>query len=192
MLRSAPSFALLAFISSLTGCSGGDGSSGPQVFTGPSGAVSLELFQAQDQTCPAGDVFVVIGDVRAAPPIGVHDGEDGAQVSCRVASSAGDAGPFTASASLAHLGAYVTIDGLVTNPKTSSASGEVHVKDPAKGTEYSSKSCLFEFAPGTSEGAKPGEIFVEFQCGNVTDPTDAASACSIRHGYLALSGCATK
>lgn len=153
----------------------------------PTAAVSLEIYATQEQMCPVGNIHIDVGVWNAAPPVFSVNGEDGAVIACSV--KPGIAGKFDASGSVdvgkSSFAFQVSTDG-------TSAVGEVEFDDPATGTHYKSNAmspCVFQFAPGTLQGVKAGELFVQFDCANLINETDATATCSSRYGYIRIFNC---
>lgn len=154
----------------------------------PTGAVNMEVYATEEQSCPPGNIHIDVGFVNASPAKTVTDGEDGAKVSCAVGPSGG---LLSASGSIEKGAASFAFSVAVESGKPS-AVGEVAFTDPASGVRYASamSPCLFQFAPGSSQGIKEGEIFVQFDCTALESEADPKLACSSRYGYVRLENCA--
>jgi hypothetical protein len=177
----------------LAGCSGDDenqsstSSTAPPADPGPTGAVNLEMYETELQTCPAGNVHVDIGNVGSAPPVTVEDGKESASVACAVVP---ESGKLRASGAIAQGAKSFSFRDLVTDG--GSAIGFVTVSDPATGTVYAApdaKPCVFQFAPGSTQGVEAGRIVVQFDCSSLVSEADAAHECSLRYGYVLLEHC---
>lgn len=182
----------------LLGCSSGDANPAGGATSQPSGrkgAVNVEIYESQGQSCPLGNVHLDIGSVNSSPVAEVADGE-GATITCRVAegqSGSGDAGPpFAASGSLAQGSVSFRFANVTATASTPSATGEVVIRDPNAGGEYASQSCVFEFLATQGDQIGPGMLHVEFQCGTLASAADPAKTCAARNGYLLLEACDLK
>lgn len=178
---------------SLAGCGGDErpprdtSPKGPDG-TEPMGAINMEVYAEQSQTCPPGNIHIDIGTVNSSPAVLVVDGFEGAKVTCSVVKSGG---AFKASGSieqgdLAWAFTDLTADG-------PSAIAQVEFTDPKAGTRYLSnvaKPCVFQFAPGSLQGVDAGHIFVQFDCPDLVSVADPTNTCSSRYGYVRLENCA--
>lgn len=155
----------------------------------PTGAVNMEVYATEEQSCPPGNIHVDVGVVNASPAKTFEDGEDGARVTCAVVPSSG--GLLSASGSLEKGAASFAFSVAVESGKPS-AVGEVAFTDPASGVRYASAMvpCLFQFAPGSGQSIKEGEVFVQFDCPALESEADSKLACSSRYGYVRLENCA--
>lgn len=188
---------LLAF-GLLAGCSddsgesnSGGGGEGGEYFSGPRGALNLEVYAADQQTCPPGNVHLDIGTVNASPPIFVYDGISGAGVTCTVKPTGQGLG---VTSHLTNASNDVSVTDMITDAGVS-AVGIVRFVEPASGAVYSSpinQPCVFQFAPGTDQTIEAGRVFVQFDCGHLVNEADATQECAGRYGYLHLEGCDTK
>lgn len=154
---------------------------------GPSGAVNLEIYETEIQTCPVGNVHIDIGNVNSAPPVTFEDGKEGTAVACSVLP---EGSKLRASGSLTQGAKVFSFRDVVTDGKSSI--GVVKVTDPASGTVYEApdaKPCVFQFAPGSSQGVEAGRIWVQFDCSSLVSAADAAHECSLRYGYVLLEHC---
>jgi hypothetical protein len=192
-LSSAPAALAFAFALSLIACADDDrpasssSATTPPEDPGPSGAVNLELYETESQVCPPGNVHVDVGNVSSAPPVTLEDGKDGAAVACSVVP---EAGKLRASGSIAHGAKVFSFRDVLTDGK--SAVGFVTVSDPTSGTVYAApdgKPCIFEFAPGSTQGVEAGRIGVQFACTSLVSAADATHACSLRNGHVLLEHC---
>ena len=170
-----------------TGTSSGQGTGGG----GPDGterhgAVNMEVYATAEQTCPAGNVHIDVGNLKSDPPVVAIDGFDGASIACDVVPM-GKA--FAASGEIS-VGAVQFGFGDLTTDGTS-AIGNASFTDAA-GTHYAShtaKPCVFQFAPGTAQAVSAGSLWVQFDCSSLVSDTDATQACSSRYGYLLVENC---
>jgi hypothetical protein len=194
-LSSAPSAFAFAFALplALIACADDDRRSSssspstPPADPGPTGAVNLELYGTELQDCPIGNVHVDIGNVSSAPPVTFEDGKDGAAVACSVLP---EAGKLRASGSIAHEAKAFSFRDVLTEGK--SAIGFVTVSDPGSGAVYAApdaKPCIFQFAPGSTQGIEAGRIVVQFDCSSLVSAANAAHECSLRYGYVLLEHC---
>lgn len=186
-------FLVFGFAIALAGCADADpvsltsSSNGPPPDPGPTGAVNLEIYETEIQTCPVGNVHIDIGNVSSAPPVTFENGKAGVAVACAVLP---EAGKLRASGSLAQGAKVFSFRDVVTDG--SSAIGFVKVADPATGTEYATpdaKPCVFQFAPGSLQGVEAGKILVQFDCSSLVSAADPAHECSLRYGYVLLEHC---
>lgn len=172
-----------------TSAAGGATSGGPDP-TAPNGAVSLEVYATEAQSCPYASLFIEIGNVKATPPVVLADGESGTTVTCSVAPHASG---FAASGSIAQGDAAFGFADVVTDG--ASAIGSVSFLDPADGTRFQSapmKKCVFQFAPSTAQGIEAGRVHVQFDCPELVSEADPAVSCSARYGYVLLDNCEGK
>lgn len=164
-------------------------SGGPEVpDTNPTGAVNMEVYATETQTCPPGNIHIDVGAVNASPPVFVKQGEPGTTLECAVVSATGK--KFNASATIEKDTFAFAFSDVITDG--GSAIGHVEFTDPKSGTRYSSGAampCVFQFAPGTAQGVNAGEIFVQFDCPSLVSAADPKSACSSRYGYIRLFNC---
>jgi hypothetical protein len=178
----------------LFGATGGTttgGSGGGTTTTGGGGgaraALALEVYAQPEQSCPAGDVHLTVGDPTASTPVLVADGEGGAHVACTIAVEGEKyvvSGTVTSGTTTFH------VDGFETTGK--SAVANVTVTDPASGTSYQStksRPCLFQFAENDGQGVDPKHVFVGFDCAELVSASDKGKACSSRYGTLRFEGC---
>jgi hypothetical protein len=180
----------------LVACSGGEtggntssttGGEGPSE-TAPTGAVNLEVYTAEGQDCPAGNVHVDLGNTKLDPPELLVDAYEGASVACAVEPMGL---VLDASASLSQGGASFSFSGVTSDGK--SAVGAVTIELPDGGGEYQSdpqKPCVFQFAPGSGQAIAPGKVFVQFDCNALTRAGDPSKTCSSRYGYVYVDRCA--
>jgi hypothetical protein len=189
----APSALALALTLGLSACSddGSGTSSSDDSGNGdpkPTGAINMEVYATEEQSCPPGNIHVDVGAVNASPAKTVTDGEDGAKVACAVVPSGG---LLSASGSIEKGSASFAFAVKVESGKPS-AVGEVAFTDPGSGVRYASAMppCLFQFAPGSGQAIKEGEIFVQFDCPALESAADPNDACSSRYGYVRLENCA--
>lgn len=170
--------------------SDGTGGAGGEVFEGARGAINMEVYAAEMQTCPAGNVHIDMGSVNSAPPNLVLDGKSGGAVSCAVVVTGGG---YRASGHIQQGTDDWSFSDVVTDPGQS-ATGIVSFKDPASGTMYrtpTNQPCVFQFAPGTGQTIDEGKVFVQFDCGHLVSDDNPADECSARYGYVLLEGCAS-
>jgi hypothetical protein len=188
----APSALALALALGLSACSD-DGSGTTSADDGgkgepkPTGAVNMEVYATEEQSCPPGNIHIDIGVVNASPAKTVTDGEDGAKVSCAV----GPSGSVLSASGSIEKGAASFAFSVAVESGKPSAVGEVAFTDPASGVRYASgmSPCLFQFAPGSGQGIEEGEIFVQFDCSALESEADPKLACSSRYGYVRLESC---
>jgi hypothetical protein len=154
---------------------------------GPSGAVNVEIYATEAQSCPPGNIHVDMGNVKSAPPVTLEDGKDGASVVCAVVL---EGEKLRASGAIKHGAASFGFSDVVSGG--GSAIGLVELTFPGSGVRYatpSDKPCVFQFAPGSSQGIEPGKISVQFDCSSLVSESDAKDACSLRYGYILLEHC---
>ena len=174
----------------LAGCGGDDTSTSGSTSggsTGPEGAVSLEVYRNDQQTCPYGSLLIEIGNVKASPPKLVVDGEAGAAITCSVAPM-GEA--FLASGSVG-IGKKAMSFGVVLTDG-GSAVGSIRFQDPDTGAGYASspaQQCLFQFAPSSDQGIEAGRVFMQFDCPALVSEADPTVVCSARYGYVLVDRC---
>jgi hypothetical protein len=171
--------------------SGGDGGSGGEIFTGPRGAANMEVYAAEMQTCPPGNIHVDLGSVNSSPPALVLDGRDGGTVSCSVIATGQG---YRASGAIQKGAHDWSFSDVITDPGQS-ATGIVGFKDPASGVVYRSPTaqpCVFQFAPGSGQTIDEGKVFVQFDCGHLVSEANPADECSARYGYVLLEGCSSE
>jgi hypothetical protein len=177
-----------ALACSITAC-GGDTDEGSTSSTGgPAGALNLEVYATDAQSCPPGNIHVVIGNPKTSPPELVTDAEDGATVNCSVLPQAGG---YAARGELARGGQEFSFGGIVTT-SAASAAGSASFADPADGTVYASpadKPCIFEFVASAGNGVEAGRLSATFACSELVSQTDGAKSCSARYGALLVQGC---
>ena len=166
--------------------SGGEGGSVP--FEGPRGAVNMEVYASEAQTCPPGNLHVDMGNPRTDPPLQVEDGRGGATVACTVSHSGSQ---YAANGTITKGDASFSFSDVVIDDDLPSALGMVAFVD-ADGVQYQSQSakpCVFQFAPQTEQGVVAGRIFVQFDCTSLVSAADPANDCSSRYGYVLVQGC---
>jgi hypothetical protein len=183
--------AITLSLASLAGCSSDEPkpstSGDPPGEPKPTGAINMEVYATETQSCPPGNVQIDVGTVNSSPPETVVDGKDGAKVSCSVAPSGGK---FNASGSIEKGSLSFAFRDVVTGGM--SAVGQVEFSDPAAGVRYAStldKPCVFQFAPGSDQGVEAGRIFVQFDCATLASAADPLDVCSARYGYVLLENC---
>ena len=198
-MRLAPasaSFFAFAFAlpAGLLGCSGdiattaGGSSTGeaPSA-TAPEGAVNVEIYASSEQTCPVGNVHVDVGNSKLQPPKVEVDAFEGASVVCSVTAN-GDG--FTASGTLKKGPLSLTFKDVLSSGM--STTGTISFKDPAGAATYTSPAgtpCVFQFAPGTSQGIEAGKVYMQFDCTSLVNDADPKLACSARYGYVLVDRC---
>jgi hypothetical protein len=188
-------FVLFAFALSagLVGCSS-DTASGSASSTGegpsataPEGAVNVEIYATPEQTCPVGNVHIDLGNSKVEPPKLEVDAWQGASVTCAVTATGSG---FAASGTLKK-GAYsLTFKDVLSDG--GSATGTISFKDPAGSATYTSPAtapCIFQFAPGTTQGLDSGKAFMGFDCSSLVNDADPKQACSARYGYVLVDRC---
>lgn len=157
--------------------------------TEPAGAVKMEVYATEEQTCPPKDLQLAIGNVSSSPPVKVFDGFEGASVACAVVPK-GDA--FQASGTITDGSFTFSFRDLLTGG--SSAVGNVEIIDPKTGVTFASSSatpCVFQFAPNSEQSVAAGRIFVQFDCSKLVSAASAMETCSSRYGYVLVENCAT-
>lgn len=73
------------------------------------------------------------------------------------------------------------------------ATGTISFKDPAGAATYTSpvqKPCIFQFAPGTSQGIEAGKVHMQFDCASLVNDADPTRSCSSRYGSVLVDRCA--
>ncbi len=175
----------------VAGCSsGGEAANGSTGDAGAvaRGAVDLEVYATEEQSCPPGNVHVDIGHVTTSPPDMLAHGVDGARVECAVVQNEEK---FAASGTVARGAASFSFRDVVT--AGASAIGHVEVVDPASGIRYASSEahpCLFQFSATSGQGIGAGRIDVGFDCSDLVSAADPSKSCSSRYGSLRLEACA--
>jgi len=179
----------------LLGCSGDTATSAASGSTGagpsstaPEGAVNVEIYTSTEQDCPVGNVHLDLGNSKVDPPRVEVDAWEGASVVCSVTAN-GDG--FTASGTLKKGALSLTFKDVVSSGK--SATGTISFKDPAGAATYTSpvqKPCIFQFAPGTSQGIEAGKVHMQFDCASLVNDADPTRSCSSRYGYVLVDRCA--
>jgi hypothetical protein len=183
----------LPLVPGLLGCSGDTtNSSGTSAGAGPSttapeGAVNVEIYATPEQTCPVGNVHIDVGNTRVEPPKLEVDAWEGASVVCAVTPSGAG---FAASGTLKKGGLELTFRDVVSDG--ASATGTISFKDPAGAATYTSTAkapCIFQFAPGTTQGLDAGKAYMQFECGSLVNDADPTRSCSSRNGYVFVDRC---
>lgn len=182
---------VLAAAVSLAGCGGDDTGATSGSTTGgstaPQGAVSVEVYRNDQQTCPYDSLLLEIGNVKASPPKLVVDGEAGAAITCSVAPM-GEA--FAANGSLGIGKKALSFGDVLTDG--GSAVGSIRFQDPDTGAGFASAAaepCVFQFAPSSDQGVAPGRVFVQFDCPALVSEADPTVVCSSRYGYVLVDRC---
>ena len=198
LMRLASLFAFaFALPAGLLGCSGdtattAGGSStgeGPSD-TAPEGAVNVEIYPSTEQICPVGNVHIDLGNSKDEPPKVEIDAWEGASVACAVTLDAAKGG-LNASGTLKKGALSLSFKDVWSSG--TSTTGTISFKDPAGAATYTSPAaapCVFQFAPGTSQGIEAGKVYMQFDCTSLVNDADPKLSCSARYGYVLVDRCA--
>jgi hypothetical protein len=133
----------------------------------------------------------------ASPAYKLVDGQDGGQVTCRVAPSGGGYSVSGSLASPAQNAAGMTLQSTIIDisipsiaENQSGAKGSLTVNDDKTQSTYQSgqDGCVFSVS-GQQLGIAPGRIWASVTCAHLSDPLNGSGATCSADGYFVLENC---
>jgi hypothetical protein len=174
------------------------------------GAASIHFNKTNEDLCNPGihwanaPYLAQGGEVVTAttsPASKLIDGQDGAQVSCRVAPSGGGfsvsgslTGPATSQQGMSLQSTFIDISIPAIAENQAGAKGTLSVTDDKTLQPYGSgpDGCTFSVSPAAGEqlAIAAGRIWVKVSCDHMSEPGNASGAtCNVDRGYVVLENC---